>query len=93
MKQLIVKIIIMVGLYSFCNYFIWFGLYQCIYNIREATYHDYLEVSLAILLFQPHIIILYNTKQCGKKKERFMFWCSSSILIFFTLMIWYFILF
>ena len=80
MKTLKSKSFLMTILYLFCNYLIWFGLKPCITlnGIHKSTFFPVTQndvcffplcVLLPIVLFQPHIIILYREKISFLYKE------------------------
>lgn len=95
------KLIIMAILYLFCNYLIWFGLDPCIsygrnngsfWTISTASPLFYpLYVVLPVVLFQPHMLILYREKPLTDKKHKRIFWSCSALLSLTTLVVWSFI--
>ena len=99
MKTLKVKLIIMAVLYSFCNFFIWFGLKPCI-TLNKVTKSTFFPVTpndvwffplcvlLPILLFQPHMVILYKEKPLADKKQKRLFWFISLGMAAITVAVW-----
>lgn len=88
MKKMVYKIIIMVILYLSCNYLIWFDIYPCLTN--SYVHSSFLLgispknnlfiplcVILPVLLFQPHMVMLYKYKRSENKKENIIYWAAS----------------
>ena len=99
MKTLKSKSFLMTILYLFCNYLIWFGLKPCITlnGIHKSTFFPVTQndvcffplcVLLPIVLFQPHIIILYREKPLKEKKQKRIFWILSFVMIVITIVVW-----
>ena len=104
MKTLRFKATIMIFVYLLCNYFIWFGINNCIgvNKLYESAYFPVkpedslffpLSVLLPISLFQPHIVILYKVKPLQEYKHKRIFWWLSSCIIAATIIIWAFVLY
>ncbi len=99
MKTLKIKAFLMTILYLFCNYFIWFGLKPCLVTngIHKSAFFSVtpndvwffpLCVLLPVLLFQPHIVILYREKPLKEKKQKKIFWGLSFGMTAVTIVVW-----
>ena len=104
MKTLKSKLVVMAIFYSLCNYLIWYDAYPCISESRihtsfflgispQNTLFYPLCVVLPILLFQPHIIILYKREQLMVKKDRLVFFGCSLGMIIGSLLFWFFFIY
>lgn len=99
MKTLKCKLIIMTVLYLLCNFFIWFGLKPCLTlnKIHNSTFFPVTQndvwffplcVLLPVLLFQPHMVILFIEKPLADKKQKKIYWLVSLGMAAVTITAW-----